>query len=137
MPDIDDFKNAVLVACRSFWTQDWPNLENFLHYHVVMKRIDDPEAFHQGKHDVVDYFYNNGQTDRARFEFDPDDANKTSWQIVEDGNGMARVGIVSGSGRFWPTYDAPHPRPVAFSFSFLKVNQNWLAIQLWGAYTDN
>jgi hypothetical protein len=79
MADDDDFKKAVQDACECFDNQDWPNLENMLHYHVVMKRIDDPEAFHLGKRAVIDYFYNNGQKDRAKFEYD---LTETNYRVV-------------------------------------------------------
>jgi hypothetical protein len=136
MADLDDFKKAVHDACQCFWTQDWPHLDNFLQDHVVMKRIDDPELFHSGKKNVMDYFHHNGQHDRARFEYFPNDSQKTKWQLVDDPNGAARIGVVSGSGNFWPTHAATKSRPIAFSFSFIKDNQKWLAILLWGAYTD-
>jgi hypothetical protein len=127
MADEDDFKKAVYDACTCFGNQDWPNLEDMLHHHVVMKRIDDPEAFHLGKRAVIDYFYNNGQKDKARFAYD---LNEISCLVAK-----GRIGVASGQGTFWPTADAK-PRSIAFSFAFLKINQKWLAINLWGAYAD-
>src|SRR5215469_3260475 len=133
MADMDDFKKAVKDACQYFGGQDWGQLENSLHDDVVMKRLDDPQKFHSGKPDVMHYFRTRGQDDKGRLEYDPDDPN-TRWLIVD---GPKLIGVVSGKGRFFDTLNAvnaKHPRTIAFSFSFAKVGQKWLAINLWGAY---
>lgn len=135
MADIDEFKKAVHDACECFDAQDWPKLESMLDDHVVMKRIDDPEKCHSGKRDVMHYFNTRGDADRARFEYDPNDQN-TKWLIV---NGPKPIGVISGTGKFYDTdkaIEAKKPRTIAFSFSFVKDGQKWLAIHLWGAYAS-
>jgi hypothetical protein len=83
----------------------------------------------------MQYFRTRGQDDKGRLEYDPADP-KTKWLIID---GPKPIGVVSGTGRFFDTLnavDAKKPRTIAFSFSFAKIGQKWLAINLWGAYVD-
>jgi hypothetical protein len=113
---------AFQKAYQLFNRQDWVTLEPLLHDDVTMKRIDDPVDYHGGKAAVMGYFFTNGKLDKATF-------TPTTQDYLIVGN----LGLVWGSAD-WKTTKGATAVPIAYAYAFRKVDGNWLALNLWGAY---
>ena|ERR1700730_12812045 len=115
---------AFNAAVGFFNAQDWAHLHPLLDDFVTMTRIDDPLSFHKGKSKILFYCYTHGTTDRAVFT--PDTATQQT-------KTFGTIGLVIGSAD-WQNTSTASKRKVAYAFSFINKNGNWLALNLWGAY---
>ena len=116
---VEAFQRAVQL----FNGQDWVTLEPLLHDDVTMKRIDDAVEYHEGKAAVMGYFFTNGKKDRAAIN-----------PISTDSMVVGNLGLVWGSAE-WVTTQGARAVPIAYAYAFKKVGSNWLALNLWGAYS--
>lgn len=116
---VETFESAVQL----FNSQDWPRLALLLHRDVTMKKIDDAVEYHKGKAALMGYFYTHGDDDKATFK--PTSADH---KIVDN------LGLVWGSAD-WVTTQGAKAVPIAYAYAFKKVGGNWLALNLWGAYS--
>jgi hypothetical protein len=115
---------TFLTAIELFNAQRWADLEPLLHNDVTMKRIDDPIDYHAGKSAVMGYFFTNGKADKATVK-----PTSQNYQIV--GN----LGLVWGSADWIGTSGAA-PVQIAYAYVFKRVNDQWLALNLWGGFSN-
>lgn len=124
-----DLSGTFRDAYEFFNSQNWPQLELLLDYDVTMKKLDDKvkPQHHDGKAEVVGYFLGHGADDRAKFTPDEPPYYK------EIGN----IGLVAGSAKWQDKSSSPNTVPIAYAFAFTRdAKGNWLALHLWGSYTN-
>jgi hypothetical protein len=130
--DCDDLKATFRKGVR-FFNQHNFTLNSYSDYaaaeNVRMKKLDD-EGYHEGIDDVENYFYTKGNQDQASFIPDDDKDSHPAF-VMFDG-----YGFVSGTATF---VDRTNPirspeRRIAYSFTYISVNDEWRAIHLWGTY---
>ena len=130
--DLEDLKTTFWNGV-DFFNKDSFTLSSYSDYgaaeNVRMKKLDD-DGYHEGIVDVKNYFYGNGNADKAEFNPDNTDESHPAF-VIFDG-----YGFVSGTAAFFDKTvpDRSPVRRIAYSFAYISVNGEWRGIHFWGTY---
>lgn len=151
MPTVDDLKTTFWYAVGYFNGDNFSDA-NFDAYkpaeNIRMKKINDP-SYHEALSAVKAYYLHNGNMDKAWFipEGIPANLQKANMPSPPSSKlggpdfvAFDAYGCVSGLATFVDKTDgskpATAPRPIAYSFIYTIVNNEWRAVHLWGKFLD-